>query len=132
MGVKKAPMPAPAARMRSARLPCGTSSSSSLPARYRPSKICESTWRGNEQMILRTRPAPSSAARPVVPLPALLLMMTRSLAPCSSRASISSMGWPAVPKPPIMTVAPSGTSARASAAVATSLEIMGIVGRGGV
>ena len=75
-------------------------------------------------MILRTRFAPSSAARPVVPLPALLLMMTRSLAPCSSSASISSIGWPAVPKPPIMTVAPSGTSARAAAALATSLEIM--------
>ena len=29
--------PAPAARMRSARLPCGTSSNSSLPLRYRPS-----------------------------------------------------------------------------------------------
>ena len=56
--------PAPAARMRSARFPCGTSSSSILPARYRPSKTCESVWRGNEQMILRTRPVLSSAARP--------------------------------------------------------------------
>ena len=102
-------MPAPAARMRSARLPCGTSSSSSLPLRYRPSNTCESAWRGNEQMILRTRPAFSSAARPVSPLPALLLTIVRSRAPCAISASISSFGWPAPPKPPIITVAPSRT-----------------------
>src|SRR3546814_491920 len=80
-------MPAPAARMRSARLPCGTSSSSTLPLRYRPSKICESTWRGNEQMILRTRPAPSSAASPVLPLPALVLMVVRAFVPFFRRGA---------------------------------------------
>jgi hypothetical protein len=40
-------------------------------------------------MILRTRPAFSSAASPVSPLPALLLTLVRSRAPCSISASIS-------------------------------------------
>jgi endonuclease/exonuclease/phosphatase family metal-dependent hydrolase len=47
----------------------------------------------------------------VSPLPALLLTIVRSRAPCAISASISSFGMPAVPKPPIITVAPSGTSA---------------------
>src|SRR5690606_18417962 len=117
-------MPAPAARIRSARLPCGTSSSSILPARYRASNTWESDWRGNEHTIFLTRPAANRAARPVSPLPALLLTMTRSLAPWSSRASISSRGWPARPKPPTMMEAPSGTSARAWRALSKILEIM--------
>jgi len=33
VGQKNAPIPAPAARIRSARLPCGTSSSSIFPSR---------------------------------------------------------------------------------------------------
>ena len=41
-------------------------------------------------MILRTRRAPISAARPVSALPALLLTMVRFLAPCAISASISS------------------------------------------
>ena len=56
VGQKNAPIPAPAARIRSARLPCGTSSRSIFPARYRPSNTHESVCRGNEQIILRTRP----------------------------------------------------------------------------
>src|SRR5256885_11610100 len=56
-------MPAPAARRRSARLPWGTSSSSILPLRYRSSNTQLSTWRGKLQMILRTWPLLSSAAR---------------------------------------------------------------------
>ena len=50
--------------MRSARLPCGTSSSSISPARYSPSKTWESTCRGKEQMILRTRPACEQRGQP--------------------------------------------------------------------
>src|SRR5437899_5369753 len=75
-------------------------------------------------MILRTRRALSSAASPVSPLPALLLMTVRSLAPCAIKASISAAGWPATPKPPIMTVAPSRTSAIAASTVATVLSTM--------
>src|SRR6218665_1894851 len=117
-------MPAPAARSRSARLPCGTSSSSIRPARYRPSKIWLSAWRGKLQMILRTRPVFSSAARPVSPLPALLFTTVSSRAPCSIRPSISSVGMPAVPKPPISTVAPSAMPASASATEVAILLII--------
>jgi hypothetical protein len=83
-----------------------------------------SAWRGKLQMILRTWPALSSAATPVSPLPALLFTMVRSRAPWAIRPSISSSGMPAVPKPPISTVAPSDTSATASAARAMILSTM--------
>ena len=45
-------MPAPPARMRSASVPCGTSSSSISPARYLSVKARGSDERGNEQIIL--------------------------------------------------------------------------------
>jgi len=64
-------------------------------------------------MILRTRRALSNAASPVSPLPALLLTMVRSRAPWAINASISADGMPALPKPPIITVAPSCTPATA-------------------
>src|SRR5665647_1201637 len=58
-------------------------------------------------MIFRTRPAPMRAARPTSPFPALLLTRVRSPTfVLFSSASISSTGWPASPKPPIMTVEP--------------------------
>ena len=112
-------MPTPAARIRSARLPWGTSSSSSSirPARQAVSKCQESGWRGNEHTILRTRPSRISAARPWSPLPALLLTTVSPVAQPYSRASISATGCPAEPNPPTSTVAPSGTPATASAAV---------------
>ena len=75
-------------------------------------------------MILRTRFAARSAARPVSPLPALLLTIVRSRARCAISASISSEGMPAAPKPPIMTVAPSWMSATAAAADGKILLIM--------
>src|SRR4051794_23504162 len=78
-------------------------------------------------MILRTRPAASSAARPVSPLPALLLTIVNSLAPCAISASISSFGKPAVPKPPIITVAPSGTSRNAASTDEWILSIIVMV-----
>src|SRR5438552_9789723 len=124
VGVKNAPKPAPPAWILAARFPCGTSSSSISPARYSASNTCESVCRGNEQMIFFTRLALSSAASPVSPLPALLLTIVRSLAPRSMRASINSPGMPAVPKPPIITVAPSKTSATAAVGETTVLSIM--------
>jgi len=51
LGVKNEPMPTLAAWMRSARLPWGTTSSSILPARYKPSKTCASGWSGKLPMI---------------------------------------------------------------------------------
>ena len=61
-------------------------------ARYRPSKTHESVCRGNEHTTLRTRPAASSAARPVSPLPALFATMVRSFVPTSSSPSIIAIG----------------------------------------
>ncbi|MNV74271.1 hypothetical protein D3C71_1674780 [compost metagenome] len=75
-------------------------------------------------MILRTRPALSSAARPTSPLPALLFTTVRSRAPCAIRPSISSLGMPAVPKPPINTVSPSFTPDSAWATESAILLIM--------
>jgi len=57
------------------------------------------------------------------PLPALLLTMVSSRDPRAMRASMSSDGMPAVPNPPIMTVAPSNTSATAASADPTVLSI---------
>jgi hypothetical protein len=74
-------------------------------------------------MIRRTRRSRISAAMSVSPLPALLVTTVRSRAPCSSRACTSSTGTPELPKPPTSTVAPSATSATASASVATRLSI---------
>src|SRR6476620_5675123 len=124
VGQKNAPMPAPAARMRSARLPCGTTSNFTLPARYSPSNTCESACRGNEQITLSTRPAASSAARPVSPLPALLLTMVRLRAPCSISASISLVGIPAMPNPPTRMVAPSAIPWTASTASAWMVVLL--------
>src|SRR5512134_661366 len=75
-------------------------------------------------MIFFTRRAFSSAARPVSAFPALLLTMVRSRAPRLMSASISSAGMPAPPNPPIMTVAPSWTSATACSIEWTILSIM--------
>src|SRR5215475_8565791 len=72
-------------------------------------------------MIFRTRFVFSNAARPVSPLPALLLTIVRSRAPCSITASTSAAGRPAPPKPPIMIVAPSLMPATAAAADSTTL-----------
>ena len=71
-------MPAPAARIRSASVPCGTISSSILPARYSSSNTTEPTLRGKVQIILRTRPSSISRASPAWPVPALLATQTRS------------------------------------------------------
>src|SRR5699024_11388297 len=49
--------------------------------------------------------------------------MVRFLAPPSRRAPMSSIGWPAFPKPPISTVEPSSILATASAAVSTIFVI---------
>jgi hypothetical protein len=130
VGVKNAPTPAPAARMRSASVPWGTISSSILPARYNSSNTVEVALRGNEQMILRTRPASISPASPPLPPPALLATTTRSFTPVSISASTRALGWPTAPKPPSSTVMPSRTPFSASAMVGTILLIMRGLPRG--
>ena len=71
-------MPAPAALMRSARLPCGTTSSCDLARAVQPVEHVRIRLPRKRADHLVTRPAASSAARPVSPLPALLLTMVRS------------------------------------------------------
>src|SRR5581483_11828695 len=117
-------MPAPAARMRSAMVPCGTTSSSMRPSRHSFSNTTGSAVRGNEHTILRTRPVSRSLASPTWPTPELLATTVKSLAPCSIRPSISAFGWPIEPKPPISTTEPSRMSAIASAMLCTILLIM--------
>ena len=122
-------MPAPPARMRSASVPCGTSSSSIAPARYFSVKARGSDVRGNEQTIFRTMPWSIMAAMPTRPVPALLLMTVRPFGlPVARKRSISawinSTGEPEPPNPPIITVASSGMSAIASASVGTLLSIV--------
>src|SRR5580692_6780540 len=124
VAVKKAGMPAPAARMRSANVPCGTISSSILPARYSVSNTTGSEDRGKEQMILATRPSSIRRAKPTWPTPALLQATVRLVAPCSISPSMSAFGWPTAPNPPISTVAPSSMPAMASAMDWTILLIM--------
>src|SRR5690242_15095192 len=70
------------------------------------------------------RPALNSAAIPTSPLPALLLTMVRSFAPCAISASISSSGTPEPPNPPTRIVAPSRTSASAASTEGEILSIM--------
>ncbi len=86
-------MPAPPARMRSAKVPCGLSSTSTSPARYcsarsglPPMKL---------QITLRTWRFFSSTASPWPWLPQLLLMMVSPLTP---RRAIASMQASALPR----------------------------------
>jgi hypothetical protein len=74
---------------------------------------------------LATRPALISAARPTSPLPVLLFTTVRPVAPWSINAWINSIGLPASPNPPIITVTPSGMSATAAAGLSTVLLIIG-------
>src|SRR5680860_1515738 len=66
----------------------------------------------------------SSRPSPQPSTPQLLLMVSRSVVPCACRASISTSGMPQSPKPPTAREAPSGMSATASAALATTLSII--------
>ena len=63
---------------------CGTTSSSTLPARYNSWNTTDWAERGNEHMTFLTRPAASSLASPRRPAPALLLTTTESSAPHSA------------------------------------------------
>ncbi len=111
-------------RMHSARIPCGTTSSSISPARKRPSNTQEPAWCGKEQVIFRTRRVFNNAAGPASPLPALLETMVRSLAPWAIRASTRWNGMPAVPKPPTRMVEPSAIPDTASSTDAKTLLII--------
>src|SRR5690606_38487587 len=79
-------------------------------------------------MSLRTRPAAISCDRPIGPSPPLLLTIVSSRAPWSSKAQTSSVGMPAMPNPPMRMVAPSWTSASASATEPITLSSMASYG----
>src|SRR5665213_519752 len=113
-------MPAPPARSRSARVPCGLNSTSSAPVRY-----CRSySWFSPtyEPVCRRIRRASSRTPSPSPSTPQLLLTVSRLVAPCSNSASISTDGTPHRPNPPIAIDAPSKTSATASLADGTTLS----------
>src|SRR5438270_4249037 len=121
VGVKKAGMPAPPARMRSASVPCGFSSSTTLPL----STICSNSLFSPtyEPMCFLIWPVCKSLPRPKSSTPALLETVVRFLTPLRTRASIRSAGMPHNPNPPTMIMAPSFTSRMASSALATTLFI---------
>src|SRR5262245_4747160 len=108
--------------MRSAIVPCGTTSSLIFPALYNSSKA-GGVGRGKEQISFATRPAANNLGKPEDPKPALFETIVRSRAPCASNPSSNSCGCPTTPKPPSRTTEPSFTSAKASAMVATRLSI---------
>src|SRR5262245_26711951 len=116
VGVKKAGMPAPPARMRSASVPCGTNSTSSEPSRNWRSKVSFSPTYDDTIFftcrVARSRPRPKSST------PALLETMVRFLAFDSTRAVIRFSGIPHRPKPPARRVIPSLRPAFLSAALA--------------
>ncbi len=120
VAVKNAGMPDPPARIRSASVPCGVSSTSSSPERYcRANSLFSPTY---DEIIRRIRLANSSRPNPHSSTPQLLETASRSDVPASRSASISTDGTPHNPNPPTDSVAPSGMSATASAALATTLS----------
>ena len=120
VAVKNAGMPEPPARIRSARVPCGVSSTSSSPARYcRANSLFSPTY---DDTIRRSRFSISSRPRPQSSTPQLLEIASRSVAPWVSRASMSTDGMPHRPKPPTARVAPEPMSSTAAAALPTTLS----------
>ena len=107
-------MPVPPARIRSASVPCGVSSTSTSPPRYcRANSLFSPMY---EAMMRRMRPAESRTPRPQPSTPQLLDTTSSSEAPWSSSARISTIGTPTSPNPPTASDAPFGMSATASAA----------------
>ena len=114
-GVKKPPIPAPAARIASANVPCGTRVASISPA------LTAATASGfdvkYEEIPRRIRPCRSSLPRPRPGSPMLFETMVRSVASDdSTSASMSASGAPTSPNPPTITVSPERTTLTASSA----------------
>src|SRR5436309_9231311 len=112
-------MPAPPARILSANVPCGFSSTSISPARNIFSKTLFSPT--YVAIIFLTCRLWSRNVMPKSLVPALLLITVRFFAPCWRRAAIRFSGIPHRPKPETMMEAPSGMSRTASAASLTTL-----------
>src|SRR5687767_14471946 len=118
-------MPAPPARRRSARVPCGLNSSSSSPDRYcRSNSLFSPTY---DEIILRICRVSSSSPSPKPSTPALLEMTVRPFAPESRSARMRFSGMPHRPNPPDITVMPSRVSP-ASADLASALSLSDGIG----
>src|SRR6476661_1612116 len=114
-------MPDPPARSRSARVPCGVSSTSSSPPRYcRANSLFSPTY---DATMRRMRPAESRRPRPQSSTPQLFDTTSRSPTPVSSNASMRTEGMPDTPNPPAAMDDPLLMSATASAADHTTLSI---------
>src|SRR5215218_5676849 len=74
-------------------------------------------------MVRRIRPSLSRMPSPQSSTPQLLLTVSRSRVPERWSASMRATGMPQRPKPPTAREAPSGISATASSALATTLSI---------
>src|SRR3954447_531661 len=115
-------MPAPPARSFSASVPCGVSTTSSSPARYwRANSLFSPTY---ELMVRRMRPSRSRMPSPQSSTPQLLLTVSSPEVPALCSASIRATGMPQRPNPPTAREEPSGMSATASSALATTLSII--------
>src|SRR5699024_5001056 len=126
--VKNAPMPEPPARMRSASVPCGVSSTSSSPDRYwRANSLFSPTY---EATMRRSLPASSSMPRPLPSTPALLEKTSNPPTSRAASAVRTTCGMPHRPNPPAAIDAPSGISATASAALINLLDIHSLLDRG--
>src|ERR1044071_3636152 len=115
-------MPAPPARMRSARVPCRQNSTASSPARNcRSNSAFSPTY---DETILRICLVWRRSPSPQSSTPALFETQVRFLTPFLTRALMRFSGIPHSPNPPTTSNAPSKMSLTASSAEATTLLIM--------
>ena len=109
-------MPAPPARMRSANVPCGTSSSSISPRRYCASNLLSRAVEARTAKLAiafdTCRPSHRSSSRS--PKPMLVAITVRSRVPRRFSAKMRLVGVPAETNPPNMMRAPSLMPSRAS------------------
>src|ERR1700741_3253232 len=109
--------------MRSAIVPCGTTSSLILPRRNSSSNS-GGVGRGKLQISFDTCPVPNSLGSIGDPDPALFDTTVKSRAPELMTPSSSSCGWPTKPNPPSRMTDPSFRSAKASPTLPTRLSII--------
>ena len=118
VGQKNAPMPAPAARIRSARLPCGTSSSSISPGAVEAvedPRVGLPRERADHLAHPALREQRGQAGVAVAGVVGDHGQVGRALLGSARRSAAT--GIPAMPKPPISTVEPSSMPATASSPI---------------
>src|SRR5436853_1686736 len=114
-------MPAPPARNRSLKVPCGFNSTCNSPLRTSCSNnLFSPTY---VEIIFLTWRCWSSTPIPKSSTPALLLTIVRSFAPLRRTAAMRFSGIPQSPKPPMSIVAPSRSFSIPTSAEAMRLSI---------